>query len=819
MIVSVELLKKFIYPWDINNDVLYDILNSVGLEVEQVTEFESIPGQMNNIIIGEVLQVEKIEGTDHLHKTLVNIGESSPLTIVCGAPNVAKGQKVVVALPGSFVRFGNEWTKLKKSKIRGIESNGMICAEDELGIGHSHAGILVLSDDVNVSEKANKIFKDFIYKDTIYQIGLTPNRADATSHLGIARDIFAALNQRFPQVNYKFLLPDTIDIHPNKRLPISIKIDNAEACPKYCGLVIDNVSVKESPLWLKNYLNAWGLKSINNIVDISQYVMMEIGQPLHIFDYDKIKGHQVIVKTANESTKFKFLDGIERELSNEDLMICNAEEPMCMAGIMGGIDSGVSDNTKTIFIESAFFNPSYIRRSARRHNLHTEAAYRYERGADYSILNFALHRAAKLILDVSGGEISSDIIESIGKVINNEIISFNIDKTNNFLGTELHKDNVKKILLDLNFDLLDEKDDILTVKVPMAKVDVKQPVDIAEELIRIAGFDKIESPKRVNYSIKPFKSQYHNFTYNLSIKLKAEGFTEIMNNSLESENYYKQFNLFTEDEYVKVLNPISKELNILRPSLLFGGLKSIAYNLNRQEKNLLFFEFGKIYKIINAQAHNVKEKFYENQQLAIWMTGNLFADNWKYKSNDIDLFDIKSIIENIFYQYIKNKQFDYNETEHRLLINSFEIYNDNKLLSTIGEVKNDVLRYFDIDAPVYYAEIYLENLYESYSKNEVKYAEPNKFPIVKRDLSLLLNDDITFQQIKDVIYKAAPKYVKDINLFDVYEGKNLPAGKISYAISINLEKKQSTFTEQEIDNLMKKIVDALNTQLGIILRG
>lgn len=818
MIVSVELLKKFIDPWDINNVVLYDILNSVGLEVEQIIEYETIPGQMDNILIGEVIQVEKIEGTDHLHKTFVNIGESTPLTIVCGAPNVAKGQKVVVALAGSYVRFGDEWTKLKKSKIRGIESNGMICAEDELGIGHSHAGILVLADDVNVGEKANVVFKDFIYKDTIYQIGLTPNRADATSHLGIARDIYAALNQRFPKKGYKFLLPESVDIYPTKKLPISIKIDNTEACPKYCGLVIDNVSVKESPLWLKNYLNAWGLKSINSIVDISQYIMMEIGQPLHIFDYDKIKGHQVIVKTAKTGTKFKFLDGVERILSDEDLMICDAQEPMCMAGIMGGIDSGVTENTKTIFIESAFFNPSYIRKSARRHNLHTEAAYRYERGADYSILNFALHRATKLILDVSGGEISSEIIESIGKVINPDIISFNIDKTNKFLGTAISKENTQKILLDLNFDLLDEKDDVLTVKVPMAKVDVKQPVDIAEELIRIAGFDKIDSPKRVNYSIKPYKSQYHNFTYNLSLKLKAEGFTEIMNNSLESENDYKQFNLLPEDKYVKVLNPISRELNILRPSLLLGGIRSLAYNLNRQQKNLLFFELGKVYQIKNPQAKDVKEKFVETNQLALWMTGSLFAENWKYQANKIDIFDIKAIVENILNQSAKNLQLQYKETEHSLLTNSFEIAIENSLLSTIGQVRDEVLKYFDIDEPVFYSEINLEKLYDLATQTTVKYIEPNKFPVVRRDLSLLLSSDVTFQNIKDVIYKVAPKYVKDINLFDVYDGKNLPAGKISYAISITFEKKQSTFTDAEIDNLMKKIIEALSDQLGIVLR-
>jgi phenylalanyl-tRNA synthetase beta chain len=819
MIVSVELLKKFINPWDINNDILYDILNSVGLEVEQITEYESIPGQMDNMVIGEVIQVEKIEGTDHLHKTLVNIGNVSPLTIVCGAPNVAEGQKVVVALPGSYVHFGNEWVKLKKSKIRGIESNGMICAEDELGIGSSHAGILVLSNDIMVGEKASIVFKDYIYKDTIYQIGLTPNRADATSHLGIARDIYAALNQRFPQIGYKFLLPEIVDINPTRQLPISIKIDNTEACPKYCGVVIDNVSVKESPLWLKNYLNAWGMKSINNIVDISQYVMMEIGQPLHIFDYDKIKGHQVIVKTANEGMKFKFLDGVERVLSNEDLMICNAEEPMCMAGIMGGIDSGVTENTKTIFIESAFFSPSYIRKSARRHNLHTEAAYRYERGADYSIIVFALQRAAKLIQDIAGGDLFSNMIEVIGKDIYPDIITFNLDKTNKFLGTAISKENAKKILLDLNFNLLDENENNLTVKVPMAKVDVKQPVDIAEELIRIAGFDKINSPKRVDYSIKSYKSPYHNFTYNLSLKLKAEGFTEIMNNSLESEKDYKQFNLLLEDKYVKVLNPISKELNMLRPSLLFGGLRSLAYNLNRQQKNLLFFEFGKVYQIKNAQAQDVKEKFIETNQLALWMTGSLFAENWKYKSNTIDLFDIKSIVENLLYQHIKNKQLDYKEKENGFLVNSFEITTENISLSTIGEVRDEVLKYFDIDEPVFYAEINVEKLYDLATQTTIKYIEPNKFPIVRRDLSLLLSSDVTFHNIKEVIYMVAPKYVKEVNLFDVYDGTNLPAGKISYAISIIFEKKQSTFTDEEIDNIMKKIIDALNTQLGIVLRG
>jgi phenylalanyl-tRNA synthetase beta chain len=819
MIVSLNLIKQFINPWQVSNEEVYDILNSVGLEVEQEIEYENIPGLLNHIVVGEVSSVEKIEGTDHLHKTLVNIGNGLTKTIVCGAPNVAIGQKVVVALDGALVKINNEWIKLKKTKIRGVQSEGMICAEDELGIGESHEGILVLPNNIPIGEKANLLFKDLLYQDLIYQIALTPNRADAASHLGVARDIYAAFKQRYQQKEMIFITPEVIDIKPSKYLPISIEIKNPEACPKYCGIVIDNVKVKDSTSWLKNYLNAWGMKSINNIVDISQYIMMEIGQPLHIFDYDKIIGNKLIIKNVEKGTKFKFLDGIERELSEGDLMICNTDEPMCMAGIMGGMYSGVTYTTKSIFIESAYFDPTYIRRSARRHNLHTEAAYRYERGVDYSILEYAIKRAAKLILEVAGGEIASDIVCDIAKLIKPTIITFSLNNINKFLSTNIIKDNAKRILHDLNFNLLDDDGDILTVEVPMAKVDVKQSVDIAEELIRIIGFDKIESSKRANFFMQPYKPSFHSFIYNLSIKLKAEGFTEIMNNSMESDKVYNKFPFFADEQYIKVLNPISNELNILRPSLMFGGLKTLIYNLNRKQKNLFLFEVGKVYKRNKSDAIDVKEKFEEQLQLAIWMTGTLFPENWKRPNDKIDLFDIKAIVENILKHTLNNNLHDIKEVEHNFLLNSFQFIYDNDVLSTVGEVRKDILRYFDIQDQVFYAEIYLETLYDLFKQNKIKYTEPNKFPIVRRDLSLLLNKNITFKQVKDVIYETVPKCIKAVNLFDVYEGKNLPDDKISYAISIIFEKKQATFTDEEIDNLMKKIIEALNSQLGIVLRG
>lgn len=791
-----------------------EILTDIGLEVEKTEIVESVKGGLKGLVIGEVLEAEKHPDADKLKKTKVTIGTET-LNIVCGAPNVAKGQKVVVATVGTVLYTeSGESFKIKKSKIRGEESVGMICAEDEIGLGKSHDGIMVLEPNAEIGISAADYFD--LKNDIVFDIGLTPNRADAMSHYGVARDLMVALK-------HKNILPKGAECcSPSVRewkidntdLTISIDIENAKACPRYAGVTLSGLTVGDSPDWLKKRLESIGLASINNIVDATNFVLHELGQPLHAFDADKIKGGKIIVKNAKNKQKFVTLDEAERELSNEDLMICNEEKPMCIAGVFGGLESGVSSTTTSIFLESAYFNPVSVRKTAKRQALNTDASFRFERGIDPETVVYALKRAALLIKDIAGGYISSEIQEFYPTKISNQQVSFNYDNCNRLIGTEIPASTIDSILEDLQIKIISKKEKNLELEVPAFRNDVLREADITEEVLRIYGFNNIPVPEKLNTSITYREKTDSRALINLvSERLSDNGFAEIMSNSLSKSNYLKEFESkkINSSYAVTMLNPLSSELDTMRQSLLFNGMEAIIYNSNRKNADLKLYEFGKTY-------FKFESGYQENQVLSLFVTGQENSENWDKEEKNVDFFSIKKEVTNTLNRLGIMKNFHTNVTKHDLLVEGLSISINKKVVADFGKVSKKVLAHFGIKQPVYYAEINWDNVLQLIIMSKTKYKELPKFPSSRRDLSLLLDKEIKFEQIQEIASRADKKILREIGLFDIYEGKNLPEGKKSYAVSFVFQDENKTLVDKQIEKIMSKIQGELEVKLGASLR-
>lgn len=791
-----------------------EILTDIGLEVEKTEIVESIRGGLKGLVIGEVLEVEKHPGADKLNKTRVNIGEEI-LNIVCGAPNVQQGQKVVVATVGTVLYTENgESFKIKKSKIRGEESAGMICAEDEIGIGKSHEGIMVLDSSAKIGLPAAEYFD--LKNDTVFDIGLTPNRADAMSHFGVARDLMVALKHK------KILPKEAQCCSPsvsswkvdNTNLTITIDIKNPEACPRYAGVTLSGLTVKDSPEWLQKRLEAIGLAPINNIVDATNFVLHELGQPLHAFDADKIKGKQIIVKNTSDKQKFITLDESERELHSEDLMICNIEEPMCIAGVFGGLESGVNESTTSIFLESAYFNPVSVRKTAKRQGLNTDASFRFERGIDPETVVYALQRAALLIKEIAGGTISSEIQEFYPVQIQNHRVSFNYDNCVRLIGTNISEKIIDSILEDLQIKQLSKTGKDLELEVPAFRNDVLRESDITEEILRIFGFNNVPVPAKLNTSITHKDKTDSRALLNLvADRLSDNGFAEIMSNSLSKSAYLETFESkkINSKFAVTMLNPLSSELNTMRQSLLFNGMEAIIYNINRKNGNLKLYEFGKTYFKFDSG-------YEENQVLSLFVTGNEHSENWDKEEKQVDFFSIKKEVINTLSRLgiLKNQLIQ--TTKNELLAEGLAISINKKPVADFGRVSKKVYAHFGIKQPVYYAEINWDSVLQLMVMNKTKYKELAKFPSSRRDLSLLLDKEIKFEQIQEIASRADRKILKEIGLFDIYEGKNLPEGKKSYAVSFLFQDENKTLVDNQIEKIMTKIQGELESKLGASLR-
>lgn len=804
MKISYNWLKNYVNI-DLDAEKVAEILTDCGLEVEGLEKVQTVKGGMEGLVIGEILTKEKHPDADRLNLTTVNVGDENDLHIVCGAPNVEVGQKVVVATVGTTLYAGDDSFKIKKSKIRGALSEGMICAEDEIGLGKSHDGIMVLDENAVVGTPAKTFFN--IEDDYVFEIGLTPNRADATGHIGVARDLIAVLNQT---ENFELLKPsvDTFKID-NANLTIDVEVENNELCPRYSGLTISGVEVKDSPDWLKNSLLSIGLTPINNVVDVTNYVLHETGQPLHAFDAAKIKGNKVLVKTVAEKTKFTTLDEVERELSENDLMICNAEEPMCIAGVFGGIDSGVSENTTSIFLESAYFNPVTVRKSAKRHGLNTDASFRFERGADPNITIYALKRAALLIQKVAGGEVSSEIIDCYPNPIQNFKIDFSYANCDRLIGKKIDRKLIKKILESLTIEVANETEEGLQLSVPPFKVDVTREADVIEEVLRVYGYNNIELPEALTSSLsyreKPDKEKVTNL---ISEQLITNGFNEMLSNSLTKSSYYTE----TAEQLVTMKNPLSRDLDVLRQSMLFNGLETIVYNQNRKASDLKLFEWGKTYLKNGA-------KFKEDSHLSIFVTGREELENWNSKQDNVDFFYLKGMVNAIIEKFGLDKMhFQISEsTNDKLEYGLSYTINKNDLVQ-FGKVKSSIQNQFSIDKEVFYADFNYDNLLKLVAQNKVVFKEVPKFPSVRRDLALLIDKNVEYAAIKELALKQDRKILKSANLFDVYEGKNLSEGKKSYGVSFTFLDKNKTLTDKQIDKIMDKIITAVQKELNAELR-
>ncbi|MDY6800126.1 MAG: phenylalanine--tRNA ligase subunit beta [Bacteroidota bacterium] len=815
MKISYNWLKNYIET-DLPPNEAAKILTNTGLEVEGIELFESVKGGLEGLIIGKVTSCKKHPNADKLSVTTVDIGEGKELPIVCGAPNVAEGQKVVVAKVGTTLYFGDDELKIKKAKIRGEVSEGMICAEDEIGLGTSHEGIMVLENSAKVGTPAHQYFE--IETDTVFEIGLTPNRIDGASHIGTARDLSAYLNlKEKTEIKKPSVAHFEID---NNNLPIDIEVENTEACPRYSGITVSNIKVGQSPQWLQNKLKAIGLNPINNLVDISNFVLHETGQPLHFFDADKIEGKKVIIKTLKENSVFTTLDEKERKLSADDLMICNAKEGMCIAGVFGGIKSGVTENTKNIFIESAYFNPVYIRKTAKRHGLHTDASFRFERGADPNNTIYPLKRAALLIKEIAGGEISSDIVDIYPNPVLNNEVTLTFKNLKRLTGKAIDRDIVKKILESLDIKILHEKEELLTLEIPTYRVDVTREADVIEEILRIYGYNNIEITEHVNssisYSQKPDKEKIQNL---ISETLTANGFHEIMCNSLTKTEYYTNLKSYPTEHLVPIFNPLSNDLNVMRQTLLFGGLESIAHNINRRNPDLKLYEFGNCYYKKKTESQNPLKKFEETRKTAIFITGNKTPESWVNKQEPTTFFHLKSFVENILEKLgIDLNQMQQNEVRKDIFSDGLTYLVNNKTLVDFGFVNKKILKTFDIDAPVYYAEFNWDNLLKITSKHSIRFTELPKYPEVRRDLALLIDKEVRFNQIKELAYKTEKKLLKQVSLFDVFEGEKLGTNKKSYAVSFILQDENKTLTDKQIDKIMNNFIRIFEKELSAKIR-
>ena len=820
MNISYNWLKDYL-DFDLQPDEVAAALTSIGLETGGVEEVQTIKGGLEGLVIGEVLTCEEHPNSDHLHITTVNVGGAEPLQIVCGAPNVAAGQKVVVAVNGTKLYDGDECFTIKRSKIRGVESNGMICAEDEIGIGTDHAGIIVLPADAVVGTPAKEYYN--VKSDYVLEVDITPNRVDATSHFGVARDLAAYLKQNGKPANLKRPSVDAFKI--DDEVPaIEVVVENKEACLRYSGITIKNVTVKESPEWLQNRLKVIGLRPINNVVDITNYILHGVGQPLHSFDADKIKGNKVVVRSATEGAKFVTLDGVERTLTDRDLMICNVEEPMCIAGVFGGLDSGVTEQTKNVFLESATFHPTWIRKTARRFGLNTDASFRYERGLDPNQTVEVMKRAALLIQEVAGGTITGAIQDIYPVPVAPYRVELTYDKVNTLIGKVIPVETVKSILESLEMKIVSETAEGLVIDVPVYRIDVQRDVDVIEDILRIYGYNNVEFSDNVksNLSYQTPTDRSYKLQNLISEQLCGCGFNEILNNSLTRSAYYDNLSTYPVSHCVMLMNPLSADLNCMRQTLLFGGLESVEHNAKRKNGNIRFFEFGNCYdyNIDHKKEGETLAEFSEDYRLGLWVSGSRVDNNWAHPNEKSSVYELKAYVENILVRLGVNLQkVIFGNLANDIYSAGLSITTSSgRQLGTMGIVSPKICKELDIETDVYYAELSWTLLMKEIKKSKVTFSEISKFPAVKRDLALLLEKNVQFAEIEKIATESERKLLKDVALFDVYEGKNLPAGKKSYAVSFYLQDEGKTLNDKQIDAIMKKIQTNLEQKLGAQLR-
>ena len=821
MNISYNWLKDYL-DFDLQPDEVAAALTSIGLETGGVEEVQTIKGGLEGLVIGEVLTCQELPNSDLLHITTVNVGGAEPLQIVCGAPNVAAGQKVVVAVNGTKLYDGDECFTIKRSKIRGVESNGMICAEDEIGIGTDHAGIIVLPADAVVGTPAKEYYN--VKSDYVLEVDITPNRVDATSHFGVARDLAAYLKQNGKPANLKRPSVDAFKI--DDEVPaIEVVVENKEACLRYSGITIKNVTVKESPEWLQNRLKVIGLRPINNVVDITNYILHGVGQPLHSFDADKIKGNKVVVRSATEGAKFVTLDGVERTLTDRDLMICNVEEPMCIAGVFGGLDSGVTEQTKNVFLESATFHPTWIRKTARRFGLNTDASFRYERGLDPNQTVEVMKRAALLIQEVAGGTITGAIQDIYPVPVAPYRVELTYDKVNTLIGKVIPVETVKSILESLEMKIVSETAEGLVIDVPVYRIDVQRDVDVIEDILRIYGYNNVEFSDNVksNLSYQTPTDRSYKLQNLISEQLCGCGFNEILNNSLTRSAYYDNLSTYPVSHCVMLMNPLSADLNCMRQTLLFGGLESVEHNAKRKNGNIRFFEFGNCYdyNIDHKKEDETLAEFSEDYRLGLWVSGSRVDNNWAHPNEKSSVYELKAYVENILVRLGVNLQkVIFGNLANDIYSAGLSITTSSgRQLGTMGIVSPKICKELDIETDVYYAELSWTLLMKEIKKSKVTFSEISKFPAVKRDLALLLEKNVQFAEIEKIATESERKLLKDVALFDVYEGKNLPAGKKSYAVSFYLQDEGKTLNDKQIDAIMKKIQTNLEQKLGAQLRG
>ena len=826
MNISFDWLKEYVDIEDMTPQELDDLLTFSGLEVDSKEKVETIKGGLEHVVIAQVLTCEPHPDSDHLHLTTVDVGGERPLNIVCGAPNVAAGQKVVCAQIGTKIYTSDtEYYEIKKGKLRGAVSEGMLCAADELQLGTDHAGIMVLPDDAPVGMPAKEYFH--VQDDWLFEVAITANRMDAISHIGVARDVVAVRNTREgKQLKIQWPEAPEFPVTPDCPEAIKVTVEDANLCPRYTGITLRNVKVGESPEWLQNRLRTVGLRPINNVVDVTNFVMMEVGQPLHAFDADQITGGHVIVKTLPQGTKFVTLDGVERTLDARDLMICNEEEGMCIAGVFGGLKSGTTVETKNVFLESAFFNPVSIRKTSQRHTLKTDASYRYERTCDPNITVWALRRAVKLIQELAGGEICGQMVDLYPKPIERPTVEVNFRRMFDLVGQDIPLEAVRTALTSLDIEIVREDAEGMTLKVPTCKADVTRECDIVEEIMRIYGYNNIHIGDTVNsclsYGKKPDPRKLKNA---VSDYLTDNGFSEIMNNSLTKSEYYDENPDFAADRCIPIINPLSKELNVMRQTLLYSGLECIARNINYKIHDQKLYEFGRSYVKTDEAANQelpVTKRFAETEHVGLFLTGNMTPESWKMKPAESDFYYLKAYVMDILHRMRVNMgRVELVPTQYKFFAEGLDIVlkDSKKLLGCLGRVGHETLKKMDIKQPVYYADLNWTLLLKGYPTKEVQYEEVAKMPEVRRDLALVLKKDVTFAAIEQAAMQCEKRLLKRVSLFDVYEGKGIADGFKSYAVSFILQDKDKTLNDKQIEATMAKIQKTLETQLGAKVRG
>ena len=820
MNISYKWLKEYV-DFDLTPQHVAEALTSCGLEVGGLEEVQTIRGGLKGLYVGKVLTCEPHPNSDHLHITTVDLGKGEPQQIVCGAHNVAANQKVIVADLGCVLYDGDKEFVIKRSKLRGVESLGMICSEDEIGVGTSHDGIIVLPEDAPIGMPAAEYYN--LESDWVIEVDITANRSDALSHYGVARDLYAWLKQNNYQTELHKPNCDAFEVD-NESLTIDVEVKNTEACKRYACVSLTNCEVKESPEWLQNKLKIVGIRPINNIVDITNYIMMAYGQPMHCFDADMVAGHKIVVTTQPEGTKFITLDGEEHSLSERDLSICNANEAMCIAGIFGGKGSGTYENTRNIVLESAYFHPTWIRKSARRHGLSTDASYRFERGIDPNGQVYALKQAAILCKELAGGQVSMQIKDVYPEPIEGSKVVLTYDYVNSLIGKEIGKDTIKSIVTSLDMKIEAENENQIEILVPAYRVDVKRPCDVVEDILRIYGYNNVEIPLQLKATLTIPTDEDRNRKYiNLiSEQLVGGGFNEILNNSLTKVSYYKDLNCYTEETTVKILNPLSADLGVMRQTLLFGGLESIVRNANRKNSNLRFFEFGNCYHYDESkkEADKLIKAYTQDQHLGLWVTGKRVENSWAHPNEDASFYELKAYVENILVRLgLSLQAVTLVKGENNIFEDSISIVTKaGKIIAELGIVAYKLTKNMGITNEVFFADIYWDNLLKAVKKHVVEYKEISKYPAVSRDLALLVDKTVEFEQIKEIAYSTEKKLLKAVELFDVYEGKNLPEGKKSYAVNFILQDEQKTLNDKQIDSIMKKLIDNLTKRLNAELR-